>query len=667
MAETRTTRSALIVAALAGVLFLASAACRRAPRLDSVLLITLDTLRADHVSCYGSSPVKTPHLDALALRGARLTRAWTPIPLTTPAHASILSGLYPPAHGLRNNGRFRLPDDVTTLAEVLKSGGSRTAAFVAAFPTLQIFGLGQGFDVYDDDLGNDAAGQRRSQRPATEVVDRAAVWLAANGAGPFLLWVHLYDPHFPYQPPAEYARRFPHDLYSGEVAFTDAEVGRLLNALERTGASARTVVVALADHGEGLETHGEDRHGLLLYEESLRIPFVVVSPGGIEPGSEIRSVASAVDVMPTVLGLLGKPIPAGVQGRDLLSASEAETGRRVYAETLYPREEFGWSALYAIRDGNLKYVEGPVPELFDLAVDPKEETNLAQARTQDVRRLAATLAEDAVRLAKTERLAAAAGFSDRSDSDVLERLASLGYVGGGGGATAEALPSVRGRNPRDALADYYDLKRAQDLKQAGDYGAAGRILEGLTRSDPDNPQVWLTLAQNHHRAGRIREAEASFHELLRRFPAFYLGYRYFSDFLAKQGRFREARDLWLDLSQRTPGYVEIQVQAAKVELAGGMVDEASQRLTVYLEAHDQDAEAWTLLGRALASAGEADKALSAFRFALELRPTEGDALEGAITLLTGAGRKDEARTMVERLVTRAPSDPVLRRTLDGLR
>jgi arylsulfatase A-like enzyme/thioredoxin-like negative regulator of GroEL len=651
-----------------GAVSLAGLGCRRSPRLDSVLLITLDTLRADHVSCYGSSPVETPHLDALALRGARVTRAWTPIPLTTPAHASILSGLYPPAHGLRNNGRFRLPDDVTTLAEVLKAGGSRTAAFVAAFPTIGVFGLGQGFDLYDDDLGSDAAGQRRSQRPADEVVEHAAAWLAANGARPFFLWVHLYDPHFPYEPPAGYARRFPSDPYSGEVAFTDAEVGRLLDALERTAASARTVVVALADHGEGLETHGEDRHGLLLYEESLRIPFLIAAPGRIEPGGEIRGVASAVDVLPTVLGLLGKPIPAGVQGRDLLSASDAETARRrVYAETLYPREEFGWSALYAIRDGDLKYVEGPAPELFDLAADPKEEANLAESRKQDARRLAAALAEDAARLVKTERLAAAAGFSDRSDSDVVERLASLGYVGGGAGSTMEALPSVGGRNPRDALADYYALKRAQELKQAGNYGEAGRVLEGLTRSDPDNPQVWLTLAQNHHRAGRLRDGEATFRELMRRFPAFYLGYRYFSDFLAKQARFREARDLWLDLSKRTPGYVEIQVQAAKVELAGGMVVEAAQRLTAYLESHDQDAEAWTLLGRALAAAGETDKALSAFRFALDLRPTEGDALEGAINLLTRAGRKDEARRMVERLAARAPNDPILRRTLDRLR
>ncbi len=646
---------------------LSLAQCRRGPALDSLLLITIDTLRADHVSCYGRSPVPTPNFDGLARRGARATRAWTPIPLTTPAHASILTGLYPPGHGLRNNGRFRLPADVTTLAEAAKAGGATTAAVVASFTTLGLFGLDQGFDVYDDDLGNDAQGQRRLQRPANEVVDRASAWLAANAQQPFLLWVHLYDPHHPYEPPPEYSRRFASDPYSGEIAFADAEVGRLLQVLERTGAAPRTVVVAMADHGEGLDTHGEDRHGLLLYEESLHIPLVLVAPGRIEPGSEIRDVASAVDVLPTVLGLLGRPVPAGVQGRDLLAASAGDGAhRRVYAETLYPHEEFGWSALYAVRDGDLKYVAGPRPELYDLAADPGERADLADARRQDARRLEATLAEDAARFVRADRLAAAAGLAGRDDPDVVDRLASLGYVGGGETGASEALPAVGGRNPRDALADYRSLRAAQDLKQAGKYDAAARILLALSRSDPDDPQVWLTLAQNHHRAGRLREAEAAFRELNRRLPTFYLGYRYFSDFLAQQGRFRDARALWLDLAQRLPGYVEIQVQAAKVELAGGQVEEAAQRLTAYLAAHDKDAEAWGLLGRALAASGQSAKALTAFHVALDLRPTDGDALDGAVRLLTKAGKRDEARWLVVGLLARAPGDPVLRRTLASL-
>lgn len=629
--------------------------------LDSMLLITLDTLRADHVSCYGPSPVDTPNLDSMARKGARIVRAWTPIPLTTPAHATILTGLYPSAHGVRNNGRFRLPDDVTTLAEVLKAANVRTAAFVASFTTLGVFGLSQGFDVYDDDLGNDSTGERRSRRPANEVVERAIQWLTANAGAPFLLWVHLYDPHFPYEAPAAYQARFPGDHYSAAVAFTDDQLGQLLQALDRTGAGRRTVVVAVADHGEGLKSHGEDHHGLLLYEEALRVPFLVVAPGRIAPGTLIGELTSTVDVLPTALGLLGRAVPPGVQGRDLLAASATgNERRRVYGETLFPYEELRWSALYAIREGDLKYIKGPDAALFDLSADPGEQHDLTLQRQQDVRRLDAALVDMAGKIANHERLAKAAGMG-AANPDAIERLRTLGYIAGGstGDGASGALPALGGRNPRDMMEVYYALHDAEALQRSN---RAKEALERLTRVekiDPDNPQVLLRSAQCWESMHDPARAEEIYRELLRRQPDFYLGYRYLSHLLLQQRRAQEARELWLLLWERLPGYVEISVQLAEAEIAAGMAHEAAARLAPYLQARPDDADGWQLFGRALAATGRSQEALRAFQSCLRLRPTSEAAVDGAVKLLVGSGHRNEARQLLDGLLERAPRDPML--------
>jgi arylsulfatase A-like enzyme/cytochrome c-type biogenesis protein CcmH/NrfG len=642
------------------VLLLAWVGCARRPVFDSVLLVTLDTLRADHVSCYGRSPVATPALDGLAQRGARATRAWTPVPLTTPAHASILSGLYPPSHGVRNNARFRLPDGVTTLPEIMKASGAKTAAFVASFTTSRLFGLGQGFDVYDDDMGNDLRMGRRSQRPGDEVVDRALTWLAENGAGPFFLWVHLYDPHFPYEAPRAYAERFPGDPYSAEVAFTDAQVGRLVLALEKAGTAARTVVVAVADHGEGLGSHGEDRHGILLYEETLRVPLVFVAPGRVVGGSVIDAVASTVDVAPTILGLLGRSPATAMQGRDLL-APTPPAPRRVYAETLYPHEEFGWSALYAARDGDLKYIESPEPELFDLGTDAGETKNLASERRAEARQLAKTLANEAGGLVDRARLAEAAGLASGADPETIARLESLGYIAGGAAAGMgnEALPAVGGRSPREAMGDYGRFKSAQEMMREGRYAEAIQTLTALATSDPGNPQVLLKLAQAHERRGDAVKAEASLRELVTRQPEFFLGYGFLSDLLEKNGRYHDAAAVWRELLRLQPGYVAAQTRLARVELGAGRADDALQRLDRHVAAHPQDAEGWALLGQARVRQADAAGAMTAFQRALAIHPTEREAVEGAVELLVKAGRPDEARRLLAGLLARAPSDPLL--------
>ena len=643
-------------------------------RIDSLLVITLDTLRADHVSSYGPSPVATPHLDALAAKGARIARAWTAVPLTTPAHASILTGLYPPSHGVRNNARFRLPEDVTTLAELLGGHGRATAAFVSSFTTSRLFGLGQGFDLFDDDLGNDDTGSRRTQRPGPETAAHAATWLADHGGKPFFVWVHLFDPHTPYSPPSPFRERHPGDLYSGEVALTDYLVGELVAALEKSGAAERTAIVVLADHGEGLGTHGEDEHGLLLYEEALAIPFFVVAPGKVAPGTVVEELASVVDVVPTALALLGEPPPRETEGRDLFAAqtgaarsdppaaAPAAAPRTLYAETLYPFEEFGWSALYALRDGDGKYIESTRPELYDLAADPREGKNLAPGEPARAAAMQRALRAQAAGLVRHERLSAAAGFGGGTDPETIARLESLGYAAGGpGGANSgdEALPGLQGRNPRDAMEDYQLFDRSQELIRANQPDAAIKLLTRLSTTDPDNPQVLLKLAQACESAGRESEAERWYREMIQRHPTFYLGYRRYSTFLEEHDRPLEARALWIRLSGLLPGYVGIETRLANIEIKAGQSQAAGQRLAAYLKEHPGDAEGWALAGDARAAQGDGAGALTAYRQALQLRPTERGAVDGLIAELKKQGKADEARKELDELLLRAPGDPVL--------
>lgn len=642
--------------------------------IDSVLLITLDTLRADHVSAYGDSPVQTPHLDALAARGARVDRAWTTAPLTTPAHASILTGLHPPSHGVRNNGRFRLPDDVTTLAELMKGSGRHTGAFVAAFTTSRLFGLAQGFDTFDDDFGHDPRGSMRHQRPGDDVLARALPWLEEHAREPFFAWVHFFDPHTPYAPPVEYLREHRENPYRGEVAFTDYLVGLLVDKLAQLGATDRTLVIALADHGEGLGTHGESEHGVLLYEETVHVPFFIVAPGVVEPGTVIDGPASVTDVLPTVCALLGIAPPAEVQGHDLLSGAPA-TARQVISETLYPYEEFGWSALYAIREADQKYIHSTSPELYDLAADPREGRDLAAETPERAETMFAALEEREQTYRREDRLAAAAGIGGEMDESTVARLESLGYMTGGGGAAEEApagddgepapiLAGVEGRNPRDATTDLFRLERAQELIALGQLDSGIRLLDKIVEADPGNPQFLLKLAQSQERADRHQDAERNYRRLLDAHPAFFLGYLRYARFLMNQDRPAEARDLWLELNEDMPGYVGIAPRLAEAEIAAGQPGEAARRLEEHLSGHGDDPLAWALLGEAHALTGRPADAEKAFRQALKIKPTEMKAAEGLVDLLEQQGRGEEARAIVEGLLLLAPRDPALARLLD---
>jgi arylsulfatase A-like enzyme len=403
---------------------IASGCSQRVPaRAEHVVIVTLDTTRADYLTPYGSSRATTPNLDRVARAGVVFEQATTVAPLTLTAHCSVFTGLLPPHHGVRDNGDAPLAAQHATLAEMLHSRGFRTAAFVGSAVLQANRGLARGFDVYHDGITDDPWSRRRVRRPADEVVDDALDWLEREAGSPLFLWVHLYDAHAPYDIPAPYRGMYSEDPYAGAIAFADAQVGRLLDALERRGFADRTAVVVAADHGEAFGEHGERGHGIFIYQEVLRVPLIVKAPG--VTAQRIGGAMSLVDIVPTMLDLVGASSSwtDGVNLAPFLRGTAMWPEREIYAESLYPMR-FGRTPLQALRGGRFKFIDAPRPELYDLELDPSEQRNLAIERS-------------ALALAMDRRLSALDGgtVSPRArnplrapSADVRERLAALGYI-----------------------------------------------------------------------------------------------------------------------------------------------------------------------------------------------------------------------------------------------
>jgi arylsulfatase A-like enzyme len=438
----------------AALALVATAACARAhqpPTARHLVLVTIDTLRADRLGCYGSTIGATPRLDRIASEGARALDASAQVPLTRPSHVCLLTGLLPAEHGIRDNISPALDPGVPLLAETLHAAGFRTAGFVSSIVLSHQSGLHRGFDVYSDhfDVDEDDARflntiQRRGDGPTAEAV----AWLAkeAPSGARLFAWLHLYDPHDPYDPPEPYASRYAGRPYDGEVAYADELVGRLDDELTRLGLRDSTLLVVTSDHGEGLGEHGEEVHGYFVYQTTLRVPLLIRGPG-IAPGGRIGGLARSVDVVPTVHELLGTTAPATLAGRSLAAAARsgaAPTEEAAYAESLTPLLHYGWSDLRTLRDGRYKYILAPRPELYDLQEDPGELRNLEPRQPSRAAALRGAL------LARI-RGEQAASRTLSVPPDVLEKLGALGYVGAGGGG----VPT--GADPKDKLREYQSI------------------------------------------------------------------------------------------------------------------------------------------------------------------------------------------------------------------
>ncbi len=451
----------------------------------SALLVTLDTTRWDALSTTGAPPGVTPALDALAAESIQFLQARTTAPLTAPAHASMLTGLIPPRHGVRDNGSARLPAAAVTLAERLREAGCATAAFVAAAVLDARYGLDQGFDRYDDlERPAGAEGQHFLERDAAAVVEAARTWLAGLPAErPFFLWVHLFDPHAPYAPPPEFLERAGGHAYLGEVAYADHHVGRLLAELRALGRDAETLVVVVADHGEGLGQHGEGTHASLAYDSTVRVPLLVRRPDRRHAGTRAEGIASVVDVFPTVLAALGLDPAAGVAGGvdgSSLLAPQVPAGRGAYFETYYGHLHFGWSPVAGWADARGKYVHSSAPLLFRTDRDPQENAPAAAPAEELAayrRALEAAVARPAL---EPERAAA--------DASAAAELRALGYAG-----VADATDALPGPTedtglpaPHERLEELAAYQRARALASEGRHEEACAVLRPLLADNPRN-------------------------------------------------------------------------------------------------------------------------------------------------------------------------------------
>ncbi len=527
--------------AAAFLLALGSFACARVHEAPPrVLLVTLDTTRADRIGCYGYAPAKTPVLDRLAAEGVEFLDAIAPVPCTLPSHSSMFTGLYPPSTGVRYNVLFKLGDDQTTLAERYKKAGYATAAFPASSTVGKAFGLAQGFDLYDEPSGAaEAAAQGMiRERKANEGVDHALAWLRQHRGDRFFVWLHIWDPHWPYRPPFPFSQEFKKSPYDGEIAFADRELGRLFDFLRSEKLWDDTLVVVAGDHGEGLYDHAESQHAFLCYESTLRVPLLIKAPGG-RAGLEVKTPVSLVDLAPTLVEISrlpdeGKPM----QGRSLRRALEGRKldERPLYFEALAGSIVYGWSSLEGIRDGALKLIDSVKPEVYDLASDPGETQNLAAGDPGRTRELAAMLEEEKAKLAP-------GGSGTKAEEPALDpearaRLASLGYVGGSGGGSA----AKRGPWPASLIYLEDQIVALQTALSARDWERADGLSSDILSRDPDNRFVLSARAGALAEMRRYDEALAVADKLLSKYQDSADHFDVRGTILAAMGRKAEAID-----------------------------------------------------------------------------------------------------------------------------
>jgi len=496
--------------------------CRPRPAPPTnLVLVTFDTTRADHLGCYGRANARTPTLDGLASRGVVFEQCRTAAPITMPSHSTIMTGLYPPAHGVRDNGLFALPDSRVTLAERLRARGYATAAATGSFVLDHRFGLSQGFDLYEDGVKREYEnfwGDRTveksamffDERPAEHVNSAILPWLRKNRDKPFFLWVHYWDPHQPHIPPSPFKELFATDLYQGEISYADAALGQLLGELDAGGVAQRTVVVMTADHGEGNDEHNEATHSMLCYDGTLHVPLIVAGPG-VPAGKRVKERVGTVDIVPTVLELLGASRPADVHGRSLAAlwkgSGEGEGHHVYYSETLSPRLSQGLGELRAWFDGPFKYIHGPRSELYDLRSDPAELHNLIAADPGT----AATLRDRLARFLEATARPADPGAAPVDSAENLERLAALGYVSRGKATPGDVKDVLRsdGTAPQDRVGDINRISLAKTLLLKNQYREAKDVAELLLRDAPDNPMyeglaAWAEAGLGHQEAALQR-------------------------------------------------------------------------------------------------------------------------------------------------------------------
>ncbi|HVR11542.1 MAG TPA: sulfatase-like hydrolase/transferase [Thermoanaerobaculia bacterium] len=657
-----TTPPGRLLLAAAAVL---AAGCHRPPAAATfpgapLVLISIDTLRSDHLPAYGYGGVATPAIDALRRDSLLFSRVYCHYPMTLPSHVSLLSGELPPVNGVRDNSGF--PFDSARhsfLPRLLKQAGYDTGAVVSAAVLAAGTGLAGGFDFYDDRMPA-AAHMEEAKRPGAESARVALDWVGRRAAGhPFFLFLHLYEPHAPYRPPEPFASRYRAAPYDGEIAAADAVVGDFLGGLRRLGVYDRAVVALLSDHGESLGEHGEQQHGTFLYRATLQVPLLLKLPGSRRAGGSVTAPAQLIDVVPTFLRLAGVPAPAGLAGESLLDLGRSPAGgpavagggqagggpaaapageRPIYAETLGPRLHFGWSELTSLIEGNLHLADGPEPELFDLAADPGETRNRLAGERRSFAAMRQTIRGIYQPPAPPRPV----------DAETASRLASLGYVAASGVLATGPLPDPRSRHAEMALLDAAIL-----AIQEKRWAAAAPLLERLLAANPRMPDVHILLASTREMLGRNREAAESYRQAFSAAGGSPVVALIAARGLLKLGQVEEARQL---AGLAHGGGVDAASAAAltaEVALARNDLDAAVAALP-RLGGDGEAAAVRRTIGMRLADAGRSQEALAV----LEPLAGGGDAgtLDAIAIALSETGRDQEATAVAGRVLAAAPRD-----------
>jgi choline-sulfatase len=707
----RAARPAATLLLLMTPLAMVAAGCARQPaRAPSaspgtpVVLISIDTLRADHLPVYGYRGVATPAIDALRRDAVLFARAYTHTPLTLPSHTALLTGLLPAVTGVRDNVGYALDTarvasgDLPYLPLILKQHGYATGGAVSAYVLQGRTGLATGFDFYEDAIEfRTGTGLGGLQRPGTETLRLVLPWLRAAAAPPerpFFLFFHIYEPHTPYDPPEPYASRYPLK-YDGEIATADAIVGQLLAELERLGAYDRAIVVLLSDHGEGLGDHGEDEHGVLLYNEAIHVPLLLKLPRRQLAGRTAGAPAALTDVAPTLLGLLGLPVPARMRGASLLGLDDRREDRRVYSETFYPRLHFGWSDLASLVGRHYHYIEGPDPEIYDLDQDPRETRNLLR----DQRRVYADMRRELA--GYDRRLAPPAAV----DAETRSAMVALGYVGhasiAAGAGGAGPLP-----DPKSHLDVLKDLKQGFAAMAHHDYRLAAATFERTLAGNPQMADAWEFLGRAREKLGDSRAALAAYGKALRLDPGsapvamaaaslyFDLGQLDQAEAharLAAAGNPSFAHGLLAQIAMRR-GKLEDAEREARAALDKGRriqpmitlaevlharhryeeaLAEVRQAERAYAERSARDPELIQGLelirGKILADLGDAAGAETAFQQEIQRFPADLRAYPNLAILYALTGRPAAARDTLQRMVTAHPSAAAYAEAVKALR
>lgn len=633
----------------------------------NVLVITTDTTRADHIGAYGNKSIRTPVIDGLARDGILFANTATPSPSTLPAHSSLLTGMYPFHHGARANGTFKLEDEVTTLAERFKAKGYRTGAAISAFVLDSRFGLDQGFDLYHDDLtkGMKYAAHMFRERAAELTNEPVTEWLRENvGDEPFFFWVHYFDPHAVYLPPEPFRSAYRDDLYDGEIAYADSQIGLLLEELEKLKVRDKTLIVYTSDHGEGLGEHGEQTHSLLIYDATLRVPLVMSAPAKLPRGKVIHRQSSLVDVGSTVLSLLGEEVPVELDGIDW-TRQPRDRPRGVVIETISSMTLHGWAPLIGLRRDDYKYIQAPTPELYDLRGDPGELENLHDSEAETVRELHRELS---TRLGGDPFLAAVRSMQTASkemDKETLRRLAALGYVHT---TSSEVDEDASLPDPKEMIVHWENVQKGSHLQAQGRPKEAVEILKECLETAPRDLYARRILAGCYRQLGELDEAMKHLRTAEEQDPNDSSTQIAIAGVHTARREYEEARKRLAIAQQLEPESAQVSVQRGLIAEATNKPEEAFHhfRTAIEMDPGSTGPAANNQIGMLHLRLGQNDEAREAFQAAIKIDALNGPAHNGLANVLLKEDKPEEAMKELQIALRFDPNQPAALSTLASL-